>query len=47
MEGISIPDGVVDAILEKSQRSMRRALLMLEACNVAQYVLVNMITSLQ
>ena len=37
-EGISLPADVADSIVEKSARNMRRALLMLEACHVAQYV---------
>jgi len=35
-EGITLPEDVAEKIVVKSERNMRRALLMLEACHVTQ-----------
>ncbi|KAG7210401.1 hypothetical protein KM043_011933 [Ampulex compressa] len=36
-EGLSLPDGLATRLAEASNRNLRRAILMLEACKVAQY----------
>lgn len=38
-EGLSLPAELSKRIAEKSNRNLRRALLMCEACRVQQYVL--------
>lgn len=37
-EKINLPEPLAEQIVSKSDRNMRRALLLLEACHVAQYV---------
>merc|ERR1719479_33941 len=37
MEGCSLPPALAQRIAEKSKRNLRRAILMVEACKVAQY----------
>lgn len=37
-EGLNLPPELAKRIAEKSNRNMRRALLMCEACRVQQYV---------
>lgn len=35
-EGVTLPEQLADRIVEKSDRNMRRAMLMLQACHVTQ-----------
>ncbi|XP_011305340.1 replication factor C subunit 3 isoform X2 [Fopius arisanus] len=40
-EGLNLPDGLAENVAKASERNLRRALLMLEACKVEQYPFTN------